>query len=86
MAGGVLTRRLQPSGPYGVAGADAESGEVDGRVTRAAARKRTGPTGWSRCFILLGQNRSAGGTTTTVAFYGNERMLARDPFEIGYLP
>lgn len=45
--------------------------------------QRTGPTGWSRCFILSGQNRSAGGTTA--GFYANERMLANDPFEIGYL-
>jgi hypothetical protein len=46
--------------------------------------QRTGPSGWSRCFIPSGENSSAGGTTG--AFYRAERMLAHDPFQIGYLP
>jgi hypothetical protein len=46
--------------------------------------QRTGPSGWSRCFIPSGENSSSGGTTG--AFYRAQRMLAHDPFEIGYLP
>ena len=46
--------------------------------------QRTGPSGWSRCFIPAGENSSSGGTTG--AFYRQEWMLAHDPFEIGYLP
>jgi len=41
-------------------------------------------TGWSRCFILSGDNRSAGGYLS--AFYSDERILDGDQFEIGYLP
>ena len=40
--------------------------------------------GWSRCFIPATQNQSAGGLL--VAFYGNERILDRDAYQIGYLP
>lgn len=46
--------------------------------------KRTGPTGWSRCFIPATQNKSAGGTLGN--FYAAQRMLDKDPFQIGYLP
>ncbi len=45
---------------------------------------RTGPTGWSRCFITGTQNGSAGGTLGN--FYSRERMLTGDPFQVGYLP
>jgi hypothetical protein len=46
--------------------------------------QRTGATGFSRCFIIAGQNSSAGGTLG--GFYANERMLQGDPFQVGYLP
>lgn len=46
--------------------------------------ERTGPTGWSRCFIPAGQNSSAGGVLS--GFYGNERVLDGEPFQVGYLP
>lgn len=45
---------------------------------------RTGASGWSRCFINRTQNQSAGGSL--VGFYRAERMLDRDPFQVGYLP
>lgn len=46
--------------------------------------ERTGPTGWSRCFIPAAQNSSAGGALS--AFYGNERVLDGERFQVGYLP
>lgn len=42
---------------------------------------RTGPTGWSRCFINAGQNGSAGGTLS--AAYSSERILDGDRFQLG---
>ncbi|MBP2354957.1 hypothetical protein JOF29_006067 [Kribbella aluminosa] len=45
--------------------------------------ERTGPTGWSRCFILVGDNSSGGGQMS--AFYSNERMLDGDPFQVGFV-
>ena len=46
--------------------------------------RRTGSTGWSRCFIPTKQNLGAGGVLS--AFYGSERILDGDRFQIGYLP
>lgn len=46
--------------------------------------KRSGPSGWSRCFILPHDNLSGGGQLG--GFYNAERMLDGDPFEVGYLP
>ena len=46
--------------------------------------RRTGSTGWSRCFIPTEQNLGAGGVLS--AFYGSERILDGDRFQIGYLP
>lgn len=45
--------------------------------------ERTGPTGWSRCFILARDNSSGGGQL--LAFYGAERILDGDPFQVGYV-
>ncbi|WP_344209423.1 hypothetical protein [Kribbella sancticallisti] len=45
--------------------------------------ERTGPSGFSRCFINATQNQSAG------AYLGNcyrgQRMLANDPFQIKFV-
>lgn len=46
--------------------------------------ERTGPTGWSRCFIPAGQNASAGGILS--GFYLNERVIDGEQFQVGYLP
>lgn len=46
--------------------------------------QRTGATGWSRCFIPVGQNSSAGGLLS--GFYSNERILDGDLYQLGYLP
>lgn len=46
--------------------------------------ERTGPTGWSRCFILAGQNQSAGGILG--GFYGSERILDGDAFQVVHVP
>lgn len=46
--------------------------------------ERTGPTGWSRCFIPSSQNLSAGGLLSS--FYGNQPIIDGDQFQVGYLP
>ena len=43
----------------------------------------SGPSGFSRCFIIRNQNQSAGGTL--IGFYRSQRMLAHDPFQIGFI-
>jgi hypothetical protein len=45
---------------------------------------RSGPTGWSRCFIVDTENFGAGGVLG--GFYGSQRMLDGDPFQVGYKP
>ena len=45
--------------------------------------ERTGPTGWSPCFIPSSQNSSAGGLLS--AFYWQERILDGDRFQVGFL-
>jgi len=45
--------------------------------------ERTGPSGWSRCFISTWQNGDAG--KTLAAFFSTERMLSHDRFQIGFL-
>lgn len=71
--------RSTHEGAY-TAGGDARS--FDGCQMPDPAR--TGPTGFSRCFIPASQNMSAGALLG--AFYSNERMLDGDPFQVGYLP
>jgi len=46
--------------------------------------QRTGPSGWSRCMILVGDNSSGGGQLS--GSYSSERLLDGDPFVVGYLP
>lgn len=45
--------------------------------------ERSGPSGFSRCFIISGQNQSAG--AYLVNFYRDQRMLANDPFQIKFV-
>ncbi|WP_329000892.1 hypothetical protein OHA18_41485 [Kribbella sp. NBC_00709] len=45
--------------------------------------ERTGPSGFSRCFINETQNGSAG--AYLVNFYRAQRMLANDPFQIEFV-
>ncbi len=44
---------------------------------------RSGPSGFSRCFINGQQNGSAGGTL--VGFYKQQRMLGNDPFQVAFI-
>jgi hypothetical protein len=44
---------------------------------------RTGPSGFSRCFINATQNQSAGAYLGN--FYRDQRMLATDPFQITFV-
>lgn len=55
----------------------------DGCAMPAAELGRTGPAGWSHCFINEGQNSLAGARLGT--FYSDERLLEDDRFEVGYL-
>ncbi|MGO0576458.1 NucA/NucB deoxyribonuclease domain-containing protein [Ornithinimicrobium panacihumi] len=43
---------------------------------------RTGPTGWSRCFIDEKQNSGAGSVLS--GFYTSERILQGDRFQVGF--
>ena len=43
---------------------------------------RSGPSGFSRCFINEKQNQSAGGYLS--GFYRQQRMLRGDPFQIAF--